>query len=734
MNTELELITTCAFGLEAIVRRELQSLGIESEIVGAGRLKFDGDLKTAALANLHLRCADRVSIKVAEFPAADFDALFETTRAIDWAKWLPHDATFPVTGRSIKSTLTSVPAIQRSVKRAIVDSMMDGHGVTSLAETGPTYRIDAAIFDDQASLTIDTSGSSLHRRGYRSETAKSPLRENLAAAMVMLSFWKPGKPLLDPFCGSGTIPIEAAMIGRNIAPGINRTFAMTDWNDMPADLLNDLRSEAIAAQKPALEERLIGSDIDGRILQVARDNAKRAGVADDIHFERKDVRDVSSKRRFGCLICHAPFERGKPESDQDRPSRHQQRDWELEAVYNTLPNVFRRLPTWSHYVFTSYRGFEHLIGKAADRRRKLYNGKIESTLYQFYGPKPIVEERQSDNEVTVLVHADGPAAFGQLGAKADEQASLFASRLRKRARHLRRWPIRRGITCFRLYERDIPEIPLVVDRYEDHLHITEYERPHERDPAQHANWLDLMSKTAAETLEIPVQQVHFKRRDREKNFTQYEKVDQTGRRIEVNEGGLKFWVNLDDYIDTGLFLDHRQTRSMVRDLAKDKWFLNLFAYTGSFTVYAADGGAKRTTTVDLSGPYTQWTRDNLELNGMIDPTETNKHQLLAMDVGKFLDEHPAGEKYDLVVFDPPTYSRSKKTEKDWNVQQDAIPLLQKLLPLVRRGGVIFFSNNFRRFKFDHSELDVSECHEISSQTVPEDFRNRRIHRCWRIVR
>ncbi|WP_233148590.1 class I SAM-dependent methyltransferase [Rhodopirellula sp. MGV] len=211
-------------------------------------------------------------------------------------------------------------------------------------------------------------------------------------------------------------------------------------------------------------------------------------------------------------------------------------------------------------------------------------------------------------------------------------------------------------------------------------------------------------------------------------------VDQTGNRIEVNEGGLKFWVNLDDYIDTGLFLDHRQTRSMVRDIAKDKWFLNLFAYTGSFTVYAADGGARKTTTVDLSSTYREWTRDNLRLNGFVDGRGDGPHQLLAMDVGKFLDEHPAGERYDLVVFDPPTYSRSKKTEKDWNVQEDAVPMLQQLLPLVRKGGVIFFSNNFRRFKFDPSELEVTECHEISAQTIPEDFRNRRIHRCWRIVR
>ncbi|OYP36127.1 THUMP domain-containing protein, partial [Rhodopirellula sp. MGV] len=521
MNNELDLLATCAFGLEAIVRRELQALGVESEVVGAGRLLFRGDRQTIAIANLHLRCADRVLVRIAEFDAGDFDALFETTRSIDWAAWLPREAGFPVTGRSIKSALTSVPAIQRSVKRAIAEGMMRSHQTTTLGEDGAAYKIDVSILDDVATLTIDTTGASLHRRGYRNDIARAPLRENLAAAMVLLSFWKPGRTLLDPFCGTGTIPIEAALIGRNIAPGVKRNFAYNAWHDTPADLVEDLRSQAIAAQLPALEERLIGSDIDGRVLQVARDNAKRAGVADDLHFERKDVRDVSSKRRFGCLIGHAPFASTPDRSSDDRRSQHapsghsrperSQQDWDLEAVYNALPNVFRRLPTWSHYVFTSRGDFEKFVGRPADRRRKLYNGKIESTFFQFYGPKPVVEERKNENEVAVLVHADGPAAFGQLGEKADEQATLFAARLRKRARHLRRWPTRRGITCFRLYERDIPEIPLVVDRYEDHLHITEYERPHDRDPAQHANWLDLMATTAAETLDVRPENVHFKR-------------------------------------------------------------------------------------------------------------------------------------------------------------------------------------------------------------------------------
>lgn len=733
VQSTFDLIAACAFGLEAVVRRELEALEIEASIGQSGRVHFRGNLQTIARANLHLRCADRVLIRIAEFPATDFDTLFETVREINWGDLLPVDASFPVTGRSIKSQLSSVPACQRAVKRAIVDAMMRDHATATLGETGPEFKIDVALLKDTVTLTIDTTGRSLHRRGYRTDVSQAPLKETLAAAMVMLSFWKPDRPLLDPFCGSGTIPIEAARIGRGIAPGIDREFTFQSWPGTPDELLADLRSQAIAAQSPSLEQRILASDIDGRVLRAARDNAIRAGVENDIHFQTGDALSLTNRRRFGCLITNPPYGQRIGE------------DRELDQLYRGLPDMLRGLPTWSHYFLTAYPKFEHAVGRAADRRRKLYNGRIECTYYQFHGPKrvtnpPAAEQVESQDasdsepKQTPYVHADGPAAFGNLDAKANEQAELLASRLRKRARHLRRWPTRRGITCFRLYERDIPEIPLVIDRYEDHLHITEYERPHERDPAQHANWLDLMARTAGETLEVSAENVHFKRRGRQKDFSQHEKIDHTGNRIVVGEGGLKFLVNLEDYVDTGLFLDHRVARSMVRDLAEGKWFLNLFAYTGAFTVYAAAGGARKTTSVDLSKTYLSWAKENLRINGFLDERRQDGHSFVESDVAEFIREHPAGERYDLVVFDPPTYSRSKKTEQDWNVQTDAIPLLKDLLPLVRKGGVIFFSTNFRRFKFDPDELDVSQCYEISNRSVPEDFRNRRIHRCWQIVR
>ena len=722
------------------MRRELEALGIEAKIGQPGRIHFHGTRETICLTNLWLRTADRILIRVAEFPAADFDALFETTRSIEWGPLLPADAEFPVTGRSIKSQLSSVPACQRAVKRAIVDAMRRDHGTNELPETGGTYKIDIALLNDTATLTIDTTGRSLHRRGYRTMISHAPLKETLAAALVMLSYWRRDRPLIDPFCGSGTIPIEAALIGRNIAPGAHREFSFQDWNDFPGELWEEARRQAIDAELPPLEERLIGSDIDGNALKAARANAERAGVAEDIHFQSGAMQRLTSKRRFGCLITNPPY------GERIGEVR------ELEGLYAQIPDVLRNLPTWSHYFLTAFPRFEQTVGRKADRRRKLYNGRIECTYYQFHGPKPVKgqlapsegktpEATESNDAVKAkpYIHASGPkpyfhasgaAAFGQLDAKAKHQAELFATRLSKRARHLRRWPTKRNITCFRLYERDVPEIPLVVDRYENHLHITEYERPHDRDPAQHANWLDLMARTAGETLDIPAGNVFLKRRGRQRGTTQHTKVDHSGNRIIVNEGGLKFVVNLQDYVDTGLFLDHRITRQMVRDECEGKTFLNLFAYTGAFTVYAAAGGAKRTVSVDLSKVYLDWAKDNLGVNRL----GGDNHQLIASDVKKFVREHAPGEMYDVVVFDPPTFSNSKRTEDDWDVQKDCVPLLIDLLPLVRKGGVIYFSNNFRRFKFDPADLPVSSVHEISKQTVPEDYRNKRIHRCWRIVK
>lgn len=310
-----------------------------------------------------------------------------------------------------------------------------------------------------------------------------------------------------------------------------------------------------------------------------------------------------------------------------------------------------------------------------------------------------------------------------------QQADLFGRRLDKLARHLRRYPSKQGITCYRIYERDITEIPLIVDRYEDHLHLTEYSTPYQRTIDQHSRWLDLMAKTASETLEVAPDKIFFKRRNRQAGNTQHEHLADKMYEVVVNEGGLKFIINLSDYIDTGLFLDHRITRSMVRGVSTGKRVLNLFAYTGSFSVYAADGGATETTTVDWSNTYLDWAKRNMALNGFT----STAHRFVRDNAVDFVYHHKREPTYDIAIVDPPTFSNSKRTETLWDVQRDSVPLLEQLQLLMHPGGVIYFSNNFRGFKMEAASLAVKQIHEISNQTVPPNYRNRRIHRCWRIV-
>jgi len=792
--SSLSLVATATFGLEAVVARELRALGYSTETIQAGRVLFEGQAEAIARANLWLRAADRVLVRVGTFEAVDFGQLFDATYALPWHEWLPAEARFPVSGRSIKSQLSSVPACQKIVKKAIVEKLRAAHRVETLPETGPTFSVEVALLDDRATLTLDTTGPGLHKRGYRKLVGRAPLKETLAAAMILLSYWRPDRPLVDPFCGTGTIPIEAALIARDMAPGLHRSFAAESWPNLPAAIWATARQEARDRAKPSVPVTILGTDIDDEALKLARYHASQAGVDHDVQFSHRDFLELTSTRKYGCVICNPPY--GERIGERD----------DLRGLYRAMPEVLRRLKTWSHYILTSYPDFEQLIGQQADRRRKLYNGRIQCTYYQFHGPKPERAATASDSkedsplplgegqgegeaqkgtgtvaasrggedtlsEATEPVpFCDGPPrgarkegdkrkkgdrhrgdsasptaapvgatepvplfpaakpAFGGLSPKAREQAELFARRLAKRAQHLRRWPTRQGITCFRLYERDIPEIPLVVDRYEECLHIAEFDRPHERTVAEHADWLDLMVATAAKTLAVDRKRVFLKRRERQRGTAQYERVDQQGQTFIVGEGGLRFEVNLSDYLDTGLFLDHRITRSMVREAAAGKRFLNLFGYTGSFSVYAAAGGAASTTTVDLSNTYLAWAERNMALNGLAGP----EHRFLRDDSLDFV--RGCRDTFDLAVVDPPTFSNSKRTEEFWEVQRDHAALLNALLQRITPGGVVFFSTNFRRFKFDPEAIAGATLREISRQTVPPDFRNRRIHRCWRMVR
>lgn len=373
---KIELIATATFGLEAIVAREVRNLGYLDTKTENAKVEFIADESGICRSNLWLRSADRVLVKVGQFPALTFEELFEGTKSLPWDIWLPENAKFPVSGKSVNSKLFSVSDCQAIVKKAIVEKMKQRYRKQWFEESGPEYPIEVALLKDMVTLTIDTSGAGLHKRGYRKLSAPAPLKETLAAAMVQLSYWNPERVLIDPFCGSGTIPIEAALIGLNIAPGLNREFIAEKWPQIPAPIWEQAREEARDSIRRDLKLKIIGTDIDDSVLSLARYHRRMAGLDEQIHLQRLPVSELRSSRKYGCIICNPPYgERiGAPK--------------EVESLYREMAKTFSLLDTWSIYILTAYQGFEGVYGRKADRRRKLYNGRIECQFYQYFGPRP----------------------------------------------------------------------------------------------------------------------------------------------------------------------------------------------------------------------------------------------------------------------------------------------------------------------------------------------------------
>ncbi len=372
----ISLIATCSFGLEALVVRELSNLGYKDQIVENGKVTFTADLSAICRSNLWLRTADRVRLKVGEFKANTFDDLFKQTKALPWPEIIPRDAAFPVDGKSVQSTLFSISDSQAIVKKAIVESMKNCYKTSWFKEDGPLYRVEVSLLRDIATLTIDTSGAGLHKRGYRRSGSRAPIRETLAAALVLIARWQPKITLLDPFCGSGTIPIEAALIGQNIAPGINRNFAAEEWPTIPKIFWHEARREThdLIDSKQILD--LCGTDVNPAAIKNARNNAAEAGVGEQIHFQVKPLSELSTKKKYGKVICNPPY--GERLGNQN----------EVEILYREMGNTYKALDTWSWYTLTAHEKFESHFGQKASRRRKLYNGNIKVHYYQYFGPNP----------------------------------------------------------------------------------------------------------------------------------------------------------------------------------------------------------------------------------------------------------------------------------------------------------------------------------------------------------
>lgn len=369
------LIATSAFGIESVLAGELRDLGYQDLKIENGKVEFTGDVRDIVRCNIWLRCADRLLLKMAEFDAVDFEELYQGALKVLWEDYIPENGVMHVTGKSVKSKLFSVSDCQSIVKKAVVEAMKRKYPKSWFREDGPVFRIEVALLKDKVTLTIDTSGDGLHKRGYGVERGEAPIRETLAAALILLSRWTPDRPFADPLCGSGTIAIEAALIGRNIAPGLNRSFASEAWPWIPSKIWKGVRAESVQAVKDN-QLFISASDMDKRIFEIARENAVKAGVEDAVIFQKKPVEEFSSNRKYGCIICNPPY--GERLGDRSQ----------AEKLYRIMAEVFSKLDTWSCFILTSHEGFQKYFGRQADKNRKLYNGKIKCYLYEYFGPLP----------------------------------------------------------------------------------------------------------------------------------------------------------------------------------------------------------------------------------------------------------------------------------------------------------------------------------------------------------
>jgi 23S rRNA (guanine2445-N2)-methyltransferase / 23S rRNA (guanine2069-N7)-methyltransferase len=730
MSGRQDFFAVTGKALNDLAAQELTGLGIASLRVQPAGVSFSATLAEAYRVCLWSRVASRVLLPLTEFPAADADALYEGVRTLDWSMHLGAEDTLAVDAQVRSSQLTHSQFVALKTKDAVVDQFSERCGTRpSVDVQRPSIRINVHVQRDQATVSLDLSGASLHRRAYRQDGGTAPLKENLAAAILLRAGWPEiraaGGDLVDPMCGSGTLLIEAALLAADIAPGLLRDyFGFLGWHGHDAQAWQALLEEAQARRAAGLERelpRIAGYDHDLAAIHAAQANVQQAGVSSVIHIERRDIALAKPPRTNphpGLVIVNPPY--GERLGDAD----------ELPRLYRELGRALKSsFSDWHAAVLTGNPEFGFEIGLRSQRPLTFYNGALECRLLRF--------AVNTDNTLVPHSECDAPSALLRRGAADSAGAQMLRNRLRKNDRHLARWRRREAVSCYRLYDADLPEYALAVDIYETtvglRVQVAEYQAPASIDAGQARRRLaDALAAICAE-LQLEPDQVFLKHRSRQKGKAQYEKLDASGDFFEVREGPGWFWVNLGDYLDTGLFLDHRITRRMVYDLARECDFLNLFAYTGTASVYAALAGARSTTTVDMSATYLAWAQRNFSLNEITGAS----HQFIREDCLAWLRKQAQGKnprQYDLIFLDPPTFSTSKRMTESFDVQRDHTVLIRQAMQLLRPSGSLLFSCNRRGFKLDEQALAEFMVHNISQQTLPADFsRNPKIHSAWRIT-
>ncbi len=769
----LPFFATVPRGMESLLAGELRGLGAEHVKQARAGVSFQGDLETAYRVCLWSRLAGRVLLPLATGPAADGDQLYATTSRVDWDTHLGVDGTLAVDFTGTSDTIRDTRYGAVRMKDAVVDQFRARHGDRrpSVDTRAPDLRINGHLMRGRVTISLDLSGDSLHRRGYRTDRVQveAPLKENLAAAVLLFAAWPQeaaaGGSFLDPLCGSGTLPIEAASMAADVAPGLLRAeglggFAFLRWlgHDVAAwqRLVGEARERRAAGlsrlKAAAPGQTVSGSDHDPRAVRVAQACVEHAGLSGAVVISQRELVELRASAARGLVAANAPY-----------GERLGRRD-DAEALTRLLGEKLRAgFGGWHAAVLVGSPYQAQMIGVPVKRDTTLHNGPLECTL-AFYdvgeggaaAGAAALSASEAPRSARATVRSSAVAAPPAPSEPAEPTleappapealppqtrpagmltggAEQFANRLHKNVRRLGRQLRRDGITCYRLYDADLPEYNLVIDVYGDWVHVQEYAPPAEIDPGKVRRRLEDALAVIGSVLGVPPDRVVLKERHRQRGAMQYERRATGGDFLTVKEDGLSYLVNLHDYLDTGLFLDQRLTRRLVRTLTGGRRFLNLFAYTGTMTVAALAGGSTASTTVDLSSTYLEWARRNVEANGFSAELElsgtatrgrhaqtTSPHRLLQTDCLRWVAD--AKSTYDLIWLDPPTFSNSKKMGRaTFDVQRDHADLIRMTARrLLAPGGTLLFATNRRGFKLDHGELGGLTVKDLSRATLPFD--------------
>ncbi|MFM2483942.1 bifunctional 23S rRNA (guanine(2069)-N(7))-methyltransferase RlmK/23S rRNA (guanine(2445)-N(2))-methyltransferase RlmL [Celerinatantimonas yamalensis] len=697
-----EYFASAARGLEQLVEAELRTFGItELKISGTG-VQFEASEEQAYRCCLWSRYASRIMRQLSSFALHDAMDLYLAANYIHWEEWFTPEQLFLVHCSGTNEVINNSQFGALKVKDAIVDRFNSKCGKRpNVDRQNADVRIVLHIHRDQGALFLDLVGEPLHQRGYRDVQGVAPIKENLAAAIVQRANWQDG-PLIDPMCGSGTLLIEALLQKADIAPGFYREhYLLENLQSFTASVWQPLCQEVNAraeAGKAACQVQLFGYDIDPMMVKMARRNVQNAGLAKWITIEQGDAQVLQNPvpdSPAGLILSNPPY----GERLEEVPA--------LTSLFSALGQQLKsQFPSWRVALLSSAVELLDYLRLRSDKQYKFANGPLDCTLklYQLSDTPVVVTEQR--------------------------YAQDFINRLQKNQKRLSKWLKREQLECYRLYDADLPEYNMAVDCYQNYWVIQEYRAPKTIDAKKASQRLfDAVTGIVASGL-ADADKVIVKKRERQQGRNQYQKIDEQKNRLVIQEYGAQLYVNLRDYLDTGLFLDHRNMRRWLAEHSQGKRVLNLFAYTGSASVHAALGGASRVTTVDMSKTYLNWAMDNFRLNHLT----ISQHEFVRADCLKWLEQDDPRQ-YDLIFLDPPTFSNSKKMEGVFDVQRDHVTLIGQAMKRLSEDGTLVFSNNKRQFKLDEQALTTAgfQWQNMSAQSLPEDFaRNKAIHQCWLI--